>query len=90
MGRPRARAGRRLSARQWADALNVTYVPAIVLFDAGNEVVRLEAMFRAFHVQSVLDYAASGVCRREPGLQRFLQQRADHLRESGAVVDLWE
>lgn len=82
-------AGKKTTARAWADELNVLYVPAAVMFDGGLEVVRLEAMFHAFHVQSVLDYAASGAYKTEPNLQRFLQQRSDHLRESGVVVDLW-
>lgn len=82
--------GKRTTARAWADELNVLYVPTVVMFDAGREVVRLEAMFRAFHVQSVMDYAASGAYKTEPSLQRFLQSRADRLRESGVVVDLWQ
>lgn len=82
--------GKKTTARAWADELNVLYVPTVVMFDAGREAVRLEAMFRAFHVQSVLDYAASGAYKTEPSLQRFLQSRADHLRESGVVVDLWQ
>lgn len=83
-------AGEKTTARAWADALNVLYVPTVVMFDAGREAVRLEAMFRAFHVQSVMDYAASGAYQTEPSLQKFLQRRADHLRESGVVVDLWQ
>lgn len=82
--------GKRTTARAWADALNVVYVPTVVLFDAGHEVVRLEAMFRAFHVQSVLDYAASRAYETEPSLQRFLKSRADRLRENGVVVDIWQ
>lgn len=83
-------AGQRTTARAWADTLKVSYVPTVVLFDAGREVVRLEAMFRAFHVQSVLDYVASGAYRTEASLQRFIRQRADRLREHGTVVDLWQ
>ena len=82
--------GKKTTARAWADELNILYVPTVVLLDAEREVVRLEAMFRAFHVQSVLDYAASGAYKTQPSLQRFLQGRADHLRESGVVVDLWQ
>lgn len=82
--------GKRTTARAWADALNVTYVPSVVLFDRGREVIRTEAMLRAFHVQSVLDYAASGAYKRQPSLQRFIHERADRLRERGVAVDLWK
>jgi thioredoxin-related protein len=82
--------GETTTARRWADTLNITYVPSAVLFNEGKEVARLEALFKAFHVQSVLDYAASGAYQQQPSLQRFLQERSEQLRESGIVVDLWE
>lgn len=82
--------GARLTAREWADRLNVAYVPTAVFFDQGKEVMRIEAMLKSFHVQSVMDYVASGAYKREPSFQRFIQARADHLREQGVVVDLWE
>lgn len=82
--------GERTTARAWADQLNVMYVPTMVMFDGGKEAVRIEAMFQSFHVQSILDYAASGAYQREPSLQRFLKSRADGLRERGIVVDLWQ
>lgn len=82
--------GQQLSARAWTDELNISYVPSVVLFDEGREVIRMEALLKAFHVQSVLDYAASGAYKTQPSLQRFLQHRAEHLREQGIVVDLWK
>lgn len=82
--------GERTTARHWADALGIAYVPSAVLFDQGREVIRIEAFLKAFHVQSVLDYVASGVYKREPSLQRFIQERAERLRERGAGVDLWK
>lgn len=82
--------GERTTAREWADRLNVAYVPTAVFFDQGKEVMRIEAMLKNFHVQSVMDYVASGAYQREPSFQRFIQARADHLREQGIVVDLWE
>ncbi len=73
-----------------ARALEVGYVPTLVLFDAGGrEVLRMEAYFRPFHVAGSLEYVSSGAYRREPSLQRFLQARADRMRRQGAPVDLW-
>ena len=83
-------AGEQTTARQWAERLNIAYVPSAVLFVDGQEVIRIEALLKAFHVQSVLDYAASGAFRTQPDLQRFIRERADHLRERGITVDLWE
>lgn len=81
--------GEKTTARQWAEQLNIAYLPAAVLFDAGKEAIRIEALLKSFHVQSVLDYVASGAYRSQPSLQRFIRERADHLREQGITVDLW-
>ncbi len=83
-------AGNETNAKRWADELNVAYVPAVVLFDGGKEVIRIEAFLKAFHVQSVLDYVASGAYKTQPELQRFIRERADHLREKGVAIDLWQ
>ncbi len=82
--------GRAITARQWADELNIVYLPNVVLFDAGREVIRIEALMKGFHVQSVLDYVASGDYKKQPELQRFIRERADRLRERGVTVDIWK
>lgn len=83
--------GRRTTAAEWARELNIQYTPSLVFFDEqGKEVFRTEAYLRSFHVQSVMEYIASGAYRRQPNLQRYIQERADHLREQGVVVDLME
>ena len=83
-------AGRRTTARQWADELSIAYVPDVVVFDAGKEVIRIEAFMKGFHVQSVLDYVASGAYNKQPSLQRFIRERADATRERGVAVDIWK
>ena len=81
--------GRKTTAREWADELDIVYLPTMVLFDAGKETIRADAYLKEFHIQSVLDYVASGAYRRQPNLQRFIRERADRLREQGVVVDIW-
>lgn len=83
-------AGRATTARQWADELDIVYVPNVVVFDEGKEVIRIEAFMKGFHVQSVLDYVASGAYKNQPNLQRFIRERADAMRERGVVVDIWK
>ena len=73
-----------------AKQLGVGEAPTLVLFDAkGTEVLRLEAYFRPFHVAGSLEYVSSGAYRKEPSFQRFLQSRAERMRERGERVDLW-
>ena len=82
--------GRTLAVRDWARELNVKYAPTIVLLDQGQEVIRIEAFFKTFHTQGILEYVRSGDHRRHPNFQRWLEARADHIREMGRDVDLWE
>lgn len=82
--------GRKTTAAGLAGALNVGYVPALVLFDAnGREAFRSEAYLRPFHFAGALEYVSSGAYRREPSFQRFLQERAELMRARGEAVDLW-
>lgn len=82
--------GEQVTARAWADQLGIGYLPAAVFFDQGREVMRIEAMLKAFHMQSVMDYVASGAYRTQPSFQRFIQGRAERIREAGVAVDLWK
>jgi CelD/BcsL family acetyltransferase involved in cellulose biosynthesis len=49
----------------------------------------VEAYLRPFHLASALDYVSSGAYRKEPSFQRFIQTRAERLRDRGETVDLW-
>lgn len=81
---------RRDAANTWSGALRVAYTPTIVFFEGGKEVFRIEAYLRPFHLASALDYVASSAYRAEPSFQRYLQARAERLRERGGSVDLWK
>lgn len=83
--------GQIMSQKAWAKKLDVQYAPSMVFFDdMGNEVFRTEAYLRPFHLQSAMEYVASGAYRKQPEFQRFVQERADHMREQGIEVDLWK
>jgi len=84
-------AGQATTARAWATELGVTFTPTIVFFAAdGREVFRIDAYLRPFHLESSLDYVASGAYRDEPSFQRYIQARAERIRAGGATVDLWK
>jgi len=82
--------GRKTSAADWARELGIAYTPSIVFFDGEKEVFRIEAYLRPFHLAGSFDYVASGGYAREPSFQRFLQARAERMRERGESVDLWK
>ena len=81
--------GEKMPIRDWAKKLDIKYAPSLVFFTAdGKEVFRSDAYLKAFHTQSVMDYVASGAYKRQPNFQRYIDERADHLREQGVEVDL--
>lgn len=80
--------GRMLSAREWARELGIQYAPTLSFWDGGREVFRTEAYLKAFHLQTSLDYVASGAYKTEAEFQRYVDERADGLRAQGIEVDL--
>ena len=75
----------------WAKKLDIKYAPSLVYFnDRGEEVFRSDAYLRAFHVQSVMDYVTTAAYREQPNFQRYIDTRADHLREQGIEVNLMD
>ncbi|WP_303901155.1 thioredoxin family protein [Thiohalomonas denitrificans] len=84
-------AGERTTAREWADSMEVKYTPGMLFFDkTGREVFRTEAYLKSFHVQSALEYVASGAYREVPEFQRFVQARAERIEAEGRHVDIWD
>ena len=83
--------GKRTTAKNWADILNVQYAPSMVFFDTkGKEVFRSEAYLKSFHIQTVMNYVALEGYKEYPSFQRFTQARADQIESEGGHVDMWE
>jgi thioredoxin-related protein len=83
--------GRATNVAAWAQELGISYAPSLVFFDrGGKEVFRVEGYLRPFHLAAALDYVASGSYASEPSFQRYLQARADAMRQRGEHVDLWK
>ncbi len=84
-------AGDKTTAKDWADSLNIAYLPAIIFFDPkGDEVMRIDAQMRSFHIQSVFDYVLTKSYKTEPNFQRYISARADKIRAAGIDVDIWK
>ena len=83
--------GKTMKVRDWAAKLDVKYAPSMIYFDGdGKEVFRTDAYLKSFHVHSVMDYVASGAYKTQPNFQRYIDARADALREQGIEVDLMD
>ena len=81
--------GKQVKVRDWAKQLNVQYAPSMIYLNKqGEEVFRSEGYLKAFHIQSVMDYVASGAYKEQPNFQRYIDGRAHRLREQGIKVDI--
>lgn len=82
--------GRNTTVEAWGRELKLSYTPSVLFFDgSGKEVFRLEAYLRPFHFASSFEYVGSGAYTREPEFQRFLQQKAEHIKGRGEKLELW-
>jgi len=83
--------GRNTTAEAWGKELKISYAPSVVFFDdGGKEVFRLEAYLRPFHFASSFEYVASRAYRKEPEFQRYLQNKAEHMKQAGEKLELWK
>ena len=82
--------GKTKTARDWANELDIKFAPSIVVFnESGKEIIRTEGSFKVFHTQGIFDYVLSGSYKNQPSFQRYLTDRAEHIREQGKDVDIW-
>jgi len=82
--------GKKTTARQLAQELDIKYAPSIVVFNEnGKEIIRSEAFFKVFHTQGIFNYVLSNGYKKEPSFQRYLSQYAEQIREQGKDVDIW-
>lgn len=83
--------GEKMKIRDWAKKLDVKYAPSLLYFDdKGDEVFRMDAYLKAFHTQSAMDYISSNAYKTQSNFQRYIDQRADRLREQGVEVNLMD
>ncbi|MBX2881448.1 MAG: thioredoxin fold domain-containing protein [Granulosicoccus sp.] len=83
--------GTTTTGRDWSRTLGISYAPTLITFAAdGTEVIRSEAWFKRFHTQSILHYVLSDEWREQPNFQRYLSDRAEHIREQGIDVNIFD
>lgn len=59
--------GNPTTPREWAESLGIEYRPSFVLFDRGEEVLRIDAMLYSFHFGALLEYVAGRHFEQYPG-----------------------
>lgn len=65
-------AGKKTTARQWADKLGLFYTPTLIFFDEqGKEIIRVDSVVQFYRLQNVLEYVISGAYRKYPTFQQW-------------------
>lgn len=93
--------GEALEERDLARKWFINFTPTTLFFtlddpDAPPQSLRealvfmLPGYFKPFHHMTSLEYVASDAYKEQPNFQRWLQTRADRLREEGQEVTVWE
>ncbi|WP_343075012.1 thioredoxin family protein [sulfur-oxidizing endosymbiont of Gigantopelta aegis] len=84
--------GQSVTQKELATMLDVQYTPSMLFYEAGSDkvVFRSDAYLKTFHVQALFDYVLTQEYLKESEFQRFVQRRADRMREEGQEVDLWD
>jgi thioredoxin-related protein len=83
-------AGNRTTAQNWANKLNLTYRPGIVLFDQGKEIARIESELYQYHFSELLRFVGLRHYRDYPpgGYYTYLAERTKEITNSGKDIDL--
>ena len=56
--------GKRTTAKQWAEDLDLFYAPSMLFFDeSGKQIIRVDSVVRFFRLRQVLNYILSGAYR---------------------------
>jgi len=82
--------GKTLTPAQWADALNLSYRPAVVLFNEGREIFRMDSLLYHFHFKETLRYVSGGYYKRYPSVSSYNAARREELLKQGVNIDYSE
>lgn len=83
-------AGRMTTPAQWAKALGLSHRPALVLFDEGREVFRVDGELYHFHFKETLRYVSGGHYRQYKSISAYNAARRQELLKQGIDIDYSE
>ena len=64
--------GERTSAQEWADRLDIHYLPTTVFFDEyGDEILRIDSVVKLYRMRSTLSYILSKGYQQYPSMQHW-------------------
>lgn len=82
--------GKTLTAGHWAKALGLSYRPAVVFFNEGREIARMDGRLYHFHFSERLRYVSGGHYRRYESYSKYSSARREELLGQGVTIDYSE
>jgi thioredoxin-related protein len=82
--------GKATSPAQWVRALGLTYRPALVLYDEGREIMRIDGQLYRFHLKERLRYVSGKHYKRFESLSQYNAARRTELLKEGIDIDYGE
>ena len=82
--------GKTTTAGEWAKTLGLSYRPAVMLFDEGREIARVDGRLYHFHFRERLRYVSGGHYKRFASYSKYSAARREELLEQGATIDYAE
>lgn len=80
--------GNKISPKQWAEKLALSYRPGIILFDNKNEVARVESMLYPFHFENVLLFGLDENHKKYANYLDLMMIRTQQLLDKGIDVNI--
>lgn len=82
--------GKTTTAGLWAKALDLSYRPAVVLYDEGREVARVDGRLYHFHFRERLRYVSGKHYKQFDSFSKYSAARREELLKQGFNVDYAE
>ena len=82
-------AGKTTTPAQWAKAMDLSYRPAVVLFNEGREIYRVDGRLYHFHFKEALRYVSGGYYKRF-SVSKYRAAYREDLLKKGIDIDYAE
>jgi len=82
--------GKTMTPGQWASALDMSYRPAVVLFNEGREIFRVDGRLYHFHFKETLRYVSGGYYKQYDSYPSYNAARRDELLKQGVDINYAE
>ncbi len=82
--------GNATTPAQWVRSLGLSYRPAVVLFNEGHEIFRVDNRLYHFHFKETLRYVSGGYYKRYDSYSQYNAARREELLAQGINIDYSE